>query len=205
MSGVAAIDLYNNGTQAFYLAYSGVMYTANTTDSTSKDTGSIVTEGGIGVEKDIFSGGRVRHTGCYAEIHGHDLSTAQSIATGTTYVKLTAFADNGQSANCTAYATNDKITLTKAGKYRVSWNMSFSCGTNNVTWKCAAFLDGTEQNQCHAQTKIGIAGDSQHISASSILVTTANKDLDLRARHDQGGSIDITPLYLSLSVDYLGE
>lgn len=35
----------------------------NTTDATSKDTGSIVTEGGIGVEKSIFAGGDLQCSG----------------------------------------------------------------------------------------------------------------------------------------------
>lgn len=202
-----SIDLYNqtDSTIAFSVSATGVASFKNTTDATDKDTGSIVTDGGFAAEKDIFAGGRVRHTGCYAEIHVHDASTAQSINNGTTYTKLTAFTDNGSAANCTADAANDKITLTKAGKYRVSWHMSFTCGTNNVVWKVAAFLDSTELDDCHAQTKIGTAGDSQHVSAMAILTTTANKDLDLRARHDQGGATNITPVYANLNVDYLGE
>lgn len=41
----------------------GVSTFADTTDSTSKDTGSIVTEGGIGVEKSIFAGGDLQCSG----------------------------------------------------------------------------------------------------------------------------------------------
>lgn len=37
--------------------FTGVQTVSNTTESTSKDTGSIVTEGGIGAEKSIFAGG----------------------------------------------------------------------------------------------------------------------------------------------------
>jgi hypothetical protein len=41
------------------ITQSGVITTNCTTDSTSKDTGAIITEGGLGVEKSIFAGGMV--------------------------------------------------------------------------------------------------------------------------------------------------
>jgi hypothetical protein len=41
------------------LSTAGVLTIACTTDSTSKDTGSIVTEGGIGVEKSIYAGNEI--------------------------------------------------------------------------------------------------------------------------------------------------
>jgi hypothetical protein len=41
----------------------GVLSLTNTTEATDKDTGSIVTEGGIGVEKSVFAGGDVTAVG----------------------------------------------------------------------------------------------------------------------------------------------
>jgi hypothetical protein len=41
----------------------GVLSLTNTTDATDKDTGSIVTEGGIGAEKSIFAGGDMQCSG----------------------------------------------------------------------------------------------------------------------------------------------
>jgi hypothetical protein len=65
---------------------------------------------------------------------------------------------------------------------------------------------GTEQHQVHAQTKLTTGADSQHISASGIVrVTSANTDIDLRVRHDNGGSVNLTPVYANITVDYLGE
>jgi hypothetical protein len=150
--------------------------------------------------------GRITQTGCYAEIHLDSGSTAQSIATGTTYAKLTGIVSNGEAANCTADGTNSKITVTKTGRYRVSFNMSMSSGTNGVTYKAAIFWNGTEQHQVHAQTKLTNGADSQHISASGIVrVTSATTDIDLRVRHDNGGSVNLTPVYANITVDYLGE
>jgi hypothetical protein len=144
--------------------------------------------------------------GIYAGIYVADASTAQSIANGTTYTKSTAFTTNGNAANCTSDAANDKITITKAGKYLVNGTFSFSSGTNNVIWKGAAFLGGTEQPNIHWSRKTGTAGDVGSaafmgtINASSVPV-----DLDVRFRHDQIGATNITIEYANITVVYLGE
>src|SRR5512139_2716087 len=82
----------------------------------------------------------------FGGIHVHDASAAQSIATGTTYTKLTCYTDNNAAQNVTPDAANDKITLTIAGYYQVSGSFNFADGTNNVVWRIAPFLNGTEQD-----------------------------------------------------------
>ncbi len=150
--------------------------------------------------------GRIQHPGTFAAIHCHDASTAQNVATGATYAKITAFTDNGFSANCTADAANDKITITKAGYYKVSGAVSFSDDTNNVTWFGSAFLNGTEQDQIHFTRKIGTAGDVGNAGMTGIIdVTTVPWDVDLRMRHDAGGTIAITVSYANINVEYVGE
>lgn len=74
----------------------------------------------------------------YGEIFVDDGVTAQTVATGTTYTKLTFFVTNGTSSGVTPDAANDKITLTKAGKYKVQGSFSFS-GTANSNWRIALF------------------------------------------------------------------
>ena len=141
----------------------------------------------------------------YAGIHFHDASTVQAIATGTTYTKLTAFTDNDPSANATSDFANDKITITKAGKYLLNWHMSFDAGSNNVLWFIAPFLAGVEVNNVHQSTFLATGTDQRCVSASGIITATANQDVDLRVRHDNGGSVNITPRYGSLTITYLGE
>lgn len=141
----------------------------------------------------------------YAAIHVHDASAAQSIATGVGYTKITCYTDNGLSANCTPDAANDKITITKAGVYRVSCGVSFSSGTANVTWSLAAFLDGVEQDQCHLRRKAVASGDIVPGSITGFVdVTSVPVDIDLRARHDNGGSVNITVNYSNFNVEYVG-
>jgi len=154
----------------------------------------------------ITSGGTNIQSGSFAGIHVHDASTAQSIATGATYTKSTAFTDNDASNDCTADATNDKITITRTGIYRVASQVSFSSGTANVVFECAAFLNGVEQDQAHWQLKVSSSGDVGSAGFTGIIdVTTAPWDLDLRFAHDNGGAVNATVTYAQLNVQRLGD
>lgn len=142
---------------------------------------------------------------CFGGIHVHDASAAQSIPTGTTYTKLTCFTDNNDSSNMTPDAANDKITITVAGYYAVVGAFQFQCGTNNVVWRLSPFLAGVEQDSIHVKRKIGTAGDVGSTCMTGIIdVTSAPMDLDVRTRHDNAGSVDITVEYANLTLFYLG-
>lgn len=150
--------------------------------------------------------GRVTQQGIFAGIHVADGSSAQSIPNGTTYTKLTCFTENGSSSNCTADYANDKITFTKTGYYLCFFTFSGTLGTNNVVVKMSAFLNGTEQHQVHSMVKFLAAGDHTGcVGIGSIDVTTAGWDLDLRTRHDNGGAVNLTGVYVNMFVEYMGE
>ena len=150
--------------------------------------------------------GRIEEEGTFAEIHSHDNATTQSIPTGATYTKITTLDNNGENANCTADATNDKITITKTGRYLVNGSFSFSCGTNNVTFFGSAFLNDVEQNQIHWTRKIATGGDIGSASFTGIIdVTITPWDLDVRFRHDNVGDITLTLSYANINTVYLGE
>jgi hypothetical protein len=168
--------------------------TNNTERLTIASTGSVTATGSI------------YQAGTFAGIYVNDGVTAQNIATGTTYTKMTHFATNEESSNCTADQANDKITITKTGRYYVNWSLSFTTDTNNITLRATVFLNGTEQNSPHAARKIGTGADVGSMSGGGIInVTTAPWDLDLRCRHDGVGTVAVTPLYSNLTVNYVGE
>jgi hypothetical protein len=143
-------------------------------------------------------------TPTYANIYVADGTTAQAIATGTTYTKSTAFATNGASANCTAAAASDKITITEAGKYLVMFTVSTSTGTASTVVDSAIFYDGTEQNQVHATQKITNAGDVGTLTGTGIVTCAASKDIDLRFKHTDGGSVNFTVQDASITVQKIG-
>ena len=142
----------------------------------------------------------------YGGIHVHDNSDDQAIDSGSTYTKITAFADNEPSENVTSDAANDKITFTNPGVYRVEGSFSFSSGTSNVIYFGAPFLDGVEQDSIHFNRKVSVAGDVGNAGFTGILdITTTPVDLDFRVRHDNAGSVNITITYANFNVSYLGQ
>lgn len=154
----------------------------------------------------INSSSYIQQQGIYAEIYVNDASTAQSIANGITYTKSTAFTSNGDSQNCTPDATNDKITITKTGRYIVSGYCSFTSGTNLVVWKSAIFMGGAEQSKIHWSRKVGTGSDVGSASFGGIInASQVPVDIDVRFRHDQAGAVDLTVVYSNITVNYIGE
>jgi hypothetical protein len=141
----------------------------------------------------------------YADIHCHAAVVAQNIPTGATYTKITAFTENGVSMNCTPDQANDKITITRPGNYQVGGTISFTCDTNAVLWQVGVFLDGVEVENLHFQAKIGTGTDAATGGIVGFLpVATAPLDIDVRVRHDNGGTVALTVAYANISVNWLG-
>lgn len=158
------------------------------------------------IDKNTEINGYLSQEGIFGGIHLHDNSTGQNIGTGVTYTKITSFTDNEYSANVTSDAANDKITITKAGIYRVSGSFSFESDTPNVVFFGAPFLGGIEQDNIHFNRKVSVAGDVGSASFTGFIdVTTAPVDLDFRVRHDNGGTVAITLTYANINIEYLGE
>ena len=166
---------------------------------------------GVGIGTDtpteaLEVNGRVIDEGAFAEIYVADGSTAQSIATGATYTKLDGFATDGVQRNATAASATDKITITNTGIYKVTASINGSSGGANITFKYSVFLNGVEQDQCHSHRKYAGAGDNGSSAITCFIdSTTADWDIDLRARHDDGGAVNFTPTYMTLDLNYLGE
>jgi len=163
------------------------------------------TVSGSGTAKMVVNG-YIAQDGVFAEIHTHDASTAQTIATGATYTKSTAFTDNGQSSNCTADVANDKITITKAGRYRIEGTFSFTSDTNNVIIKGSAFVGGVESDNVHWERKVGTGADVGNAGFTGFIdIPSDNTDVDFRMAHDAVGAVDITISYANMNVSYLGK
>lgn len=151
-------------------------------------------------------GGYNYQSGTFASINVHDATMTQSIPTGDTYTKFTGFDINGATSNCIADATNDKITITKTGIYKVDFSCSFGSGTANTVWRAVVFVNGVENDQCHFARKITTANDLGSASFTGLIdITTASWDVDVRLRHDNGGSVNFITRYADLVITYLGE
>lgn len=144
--------------------------------------------------------------GTFCEIYVSDGVTGQSVPTGTTYVKSTAFTTDGlETPYCNADVANDQIVITKAGKYKISGSFSFMGDTNNIVWRGAAFVGGVEQSQVHWKRKVGTGADVGSASFTGFITATSSSNVDFRFRHDVGGTASITIEYANLNVEYIGE
>lgn len=196
----AGLFITNTGSSQFGVAYDGSNFLQLGVSSVG-----LITFNATGTTPEFLFNSLVRHTGAYAEIYVADGSTAQSIPTGTTYTKLTAFTTNGSSANCTADATNDKITITKAGKYLVNCVVSGYDGAAGAEFKMALFKAGVEQSNIHATNKFNAGSEIDNMEMCGIIVATANQDIDVRLRHGDAGSVNFTTQYANLTITYIGE
>lgn len=166
---------------------------------------TITSEGGIDAGDDISTTGIVTEAGVFAEIYLAGGSTAQAIPNAT-FTKMTGFASNGSSSNCTTDVANDKITITTLGYYKVEFNCSILSNTNNVVFRLAAFLNGVEQTNCECERKIQTGSDVGNTGFIGIIdVSTVPWDLDVRVYQASGGEVTLTPSYASLVVNYFGE
>ena len=138
-------------------------------------------------------------------IHCADASTVQPIALGASYVKVTAFTDNSPAINTTPDQADDRITLTKAGLYRVDGAFSFTSDTDNVEVRGTAFLDGVEQDEIQFARKIGTGVDVGNANFTGIIdVTTVPVDLDFRVRHDSDSEVNLTFTYANFNTQFAG-
>lgn len=141
----------------------------------------------------------------FAQIYVADNTGAQSIASGSTYTKLTCFDSDGEDNDCTADAANDKITITRIGRYKVNFHAAGYSGTANVTFRLAPFLNGSEQVQAISERKFSTASDVGSQSGGGYIdVTSVPVDLDLRARHDNNSAINFTGTCVSMFVERIG-
>ena len=141
----------------------------------------------------------------YGSIYVEAGATAQSIPTGATYTKVTGFTTNGQTSPASiSDAANDKLVLSR-GIWKVDATCSFSTGSSNINVIAAAFLDAVEQDAIHFQRKIGTGSDVGSAAFTGfVVVDQATEDLDMRVRHDDGGSVNFTPVYMSLTALKIG-
>jgi len=140
----------------------------------------------------------------FAEIYISDNDVAQTIGTGATYTKLTGTATNGAANNCTADGANTKITITKAGIYKISAHFDGKSDTANVEFEGAIFVDGTIQNNCRCKIEFVAADKNCSSSIVGLLDVAATKDIDFRVRHDNGGDVDLTIGSANISVIQIG-
>jgi len=144
-------------------------------------------------------------SGAFAEIYTDNNTTAQTIPTGTAFTKITQFTANGLSKNATSDYTNNKLTITRTGIYKVNGSFSFYISRNGVCCCMQAFLNGNAVTGCHFVSYLATSNAIQTAFFTGLINATSTPwDLDVRARHDNGASVDFTVQFANLNILYLG-
>lgn len=139
--------------------------------------------------------------------------TSQAIPNGSTAIALTVFNTaqgfNDVSNDCTSDKVNNRIAITRTGRYKVDWSMSVSAGTNNIQVYGAVIRDGTVYTSGQAGTKLDTSTDVHFLGGTAIIDISSVAGTDGHIRlglwHSHGGSVDLTPKFAGLVVVRLGD
>ena len=150
----------------------GTFVIEDTTNSTSKDTGSLVTEGGIGVEQDVFVGGKVEtigdvNVGNDLDVTGNATIDGDLTVSGTTTTVDTATLD----------VTDANITVNKGGT---------EASADDVAGLTVEMSDATDavliyDNDATSKWKVGETGSEKEVTTISDTQTLTNKTMNFSA------------------------
>jgi hypothetical protein len=137
---------------------------------------------------------------CYAEIYCKDASTAQTV-TASTPTKVDGFTTNGQSSNMTADASNDKLTVTHAGKYLVTLQCSFSGSSSSTVEIFIRSGSPVAETTVGFTRKLGTAGDVGSASCVGFIDCSVGDDIEAWVESD---NTSFTPQQMQLTAHRVG-
>jgi len=137
----------------------------------------------------------------YAEIYVADNTTATAIPTGSAYTKLSlSDAAIGSVKNCTVSTANGNLIVQQSGQYLVVGAFSSKLGTTDVIWDTATFVNDVVQNNLHMRRRFSTSGYTFNVAISGIVDLKAGDVLDIRVKHNNGSSVNITNEYANISI-----
>jgi hypothetical protein len=153
------------------------------------------------------------HPSSYAGIGLDNGVTAQAVANGTTAQVVTAFNTaqgfNDASNDCTSNKVNNRVEVTRTGRYKVDWSMTVAANTNNVQVYGGVIVNSTVVVSGQAATKLGTSSDRHFMGGTAIIDVASVAGTDGHVKmgiwHGHGGSVDLTPLFAGLIVVRLGD
>ena len=159
--------------------------------------------------------GLVRCTVIFPDVHDlfaygglfvHDNATTVSVPTGTTYVVFdNIWTDSGHQKDIVGDTTAGTLTINNIGFFLVNGSFSLKAGTNNPVIRVAMFMDGVEQHHIHYKDRLGNAATVSTGSFTGILhVEKTGTVVDVRLRHDLGGTVAFTVDYANYNVSKIG-
>ena len=141
----------------------------------------------------------------YAEMYVAANATAASIPSGSTYTKIIGTGLTlGDYKNTTPSVANGNITINRTGKYLVNATFSSKLGTDSVLWDTAVCINGVEKTNLHMRRKFSTKGYTFNVCISGIVSLSSGDVLDIRVKHDNASSVNITNEYSNICITYIG-
>jgi hypothetical protein len=118
--------------------------------------------------------------GTYGEVYVNGNATGTSIPSQNSWVQFTNFNTNGISRGATPDHTNDHITISETGVYKVEVSASFS-GSSSQTYEIQAFKNNgtTGFTNIHLERKIGTGGDIGAAQCGGLVDLTATDTVEV--------------------------
>lgn len=131
----------------------------------------------------------------YADIHTEEVDAVSVGSIGTT-AQTFPFTSNSESEVVVADAANNRITLTNAGVYWVTFSVSFSTTAvgDAGLYEFKLALDGTPEGHAMARQMSG-SSDTGSGGFSGLITATAGQQLTIEVESDEAGNSDDIDIY----------
>ena len=136
----------------------------------------------------------------------------QSVPNSTTTALVAFGAGDGfneMSNDAVSNKTDNRVEITRTGRYKVDWSLSVSVGSNNVQLYAGILKGGTLIASGQASTKLATASDVHFMGGTAVIdvasVAGTDGHIKMAVWHSHGGSVNVTPVYAGMIAVRLGD
>ena len=114
----------------------------------------------------------------YGHMYGYNISETVGVAATETFYELTTGLTGGE-LNLVTLGTAHELTVTKAGRYLITWSMSVRTGTANDEVEATITVNNTASTTAAAHTTLPKANASTTLAGSTVLDLAAGDDISM--------------------------
>lgn len=134
----------------------------------------------------------------YGSMYNFNVTTSVTIGVIGIYYRIDSGFTTGQT-NLTTFQNNRELVVSKAGRYKIDWSISFTTASANQEVEGSVMVNNGVNEQASAHRFIGTATDTGCISGTCILSLSANDVVALGVcNHTGTANISIEHSNLSL-------
>ena len=139
----------------------------------------------------------------YGSMYNHDVGTTVNIIAQNTPTQIPEGFTQGE-VNLATFGNAREITVEKAGRYAITWQISFTTASANQEIEGCVMVDGTADLTITAHRKIGTATDTGSMSATGILDLAASAVVSLAVTNESSATVDVDIEHANLTLTMVG-